>query len=66
MVGAVVVMVVVLLLQLLPLIPVGGELFTGELIENGTAVGGMVVGYCYCCCYFCRGCYHCRGGGWWW
>ena len=61
-----VVVVVVPLLQLVPLLLVGGKLVAGELFKDGLAAGGLVCGcYCYCGC-FCRGCYCRRGGGWWW
>ena len=42
-----VVVVVVRLLQLLPLLLVGGELIAGELVEDGVAAGEFVSS-CYC------------------
>ena len=60
----VVVVVVVPLLQLFPLLLVGGELVAGELVKDGVAAGEPVSGLCCYCGCFCRGCCYCRWGGW--
>ena len=49
------VFVVVPLLQLLPLLFVGGELIAGELVKDGVVSGRLVAVCCFCGC-FCSGC----------